>query len=82
MLEVEQELSASDAAKVDLNSILAEHDFQTVTVSRHAGWQREPERRDSGRSKLLRGATVHAQHLAGPKSYWEAGRGTAAKGES
>jgi len=36
-LDVEQELSASDAAKVDLNSILAEHDFQTVTVSRHAG---------------------------------------------
>jgi hypothetical protein len=37
LLEVEQELSLPDAARADLNSIMAEHDFQTVTVSRHAG---------------------------------------------
>jgi len=37
LLEVEQELSPSDAARADLKSIMAEHDFQTVTVSRHGG---------------------------------------------
>jgi hypothetical protein len=37
LLEVEQEWYSSDARKADLNSILNEHDFQTVTVSRHAG---------------------------------------------
>lgn len=36
LLEVEQDLSGSDAAK-DLNAVIAEHDFQTLTVSRHAG---------------------------------------------
>jgi hypothetical protein len=37
LLEVEQELSPPDIARADLNKIMAEHDFQTVTVSRHGG---------------------------------------------
>ncbi len=36
-LEVEQELSTSGDAKTQMDSILSEHDFQTVTVSRVAG---------------------------------------------
>lgn len=36
LLEVEQDLSGSEAAK-DLNAVIAEHDFQTLTVARHAG---------------------------------------------
>ena len=36
LLEVEQDLSGSEAVK-DLNAVIAEHDFQTLTVSRHAG---------------------------------------------
>jgi hypothetical protein len=36
LLEVEQDLSGFDTVK-DLNAVIAEHDFQTLTVSRHAG---------------------------------------------
>jgi hypothetical protein len=36
LLEVEQDLSGSEAGK-DLNAVIAEHDFQTLTVTRHAG---------------------------------------------
>lgn len=35
LLEVEQDLSGSEAAK-DINTVIGEHDFQTLTVSRHA----------------------------------------------
>jgi hypothetical protein len=37
LLEVEQEFSASDAAEADIGSLLNQHEFQTVTVSRQAG---------------------------------------------
>jgi hypothetical protein len=37
VLEVEQELPTSGDAKNKINDLLAEHDFQTVTVSRVAG---------------------------------------------
>jgi len=36
LLEVHEDLSGSEAAK-DLQTVVAEHDFQTLTISRHAG---------------------------------------------
>jgi len=37
ILHLEQELPASDATATDLNALIAEHDFQTLSVSRAAG---------------------------------------------